>query len=165
MFRFATLVMLSGDVSCIVGYGNARKGMVVYFSSKLIQKYFTIIILLLQLVSNLTNYGSHTGTVSANVSPQSQTVNESQVFVFPCSSSTVSSSPTWIINGVHYFPSELPSNYCVNQTGLIVLATADLNQSTYQCAFVSATFSGGFLDIDNQISLPPAVLTVIKSGK
>ena len=94
-------------------------------------------------------------------SPQSQTVNELEVFVFPCSSSTVSSLPTWIINGVHYFPSELPPNYCVNQTGLIGVATADLNQSTYQCAFVSATLTGGFLDIDDQISLPPAVLTVI----
>ena len=103
--------------------------------------------------------------VAMILSPQSQTVDESQEFVFPCANPSVSSPPTWIINGVHYFPSELPSNYCINATGLIGVATADLNQSTYQCVFVTATFAGGFLATDTITSSPAAVLTVIGASE
>ena len=96
----------------------------------------------------------------------SQTVNESQPFVFPCSSLSTDILPTWIINNVHYFPNELlPPEYCINATGLVGVATADLNQSTYQCVIVSVSFSGGFLDVDQMMSTPPAVLTVIGSGQ
>ena len=103
--------------------------------------------------------------VAVSLSPQSQTVGESQEFVFPCTNPSVSSPPTWIINGVHYFPSELPPNYCINATGLIGVATADLNQSTYQCVFITATFAGGFLATDTIISSPAAVLTVIGASE
>ena len=97
--------------------------------------------------------------------PLSQTVNELQVFVFPCSSSAVSSLPTWIINEVHYFPSELPPNYYVNETGLVGVATAEMNQSTYQCMFVTTSFDGMSSRFQTIISTPPAVLTVIESGE
>ena len=103
--------------------------------------------------------------VAVRISPQSQTVEESQEFVFPCTNFGVSSSPTWIINGEHYFSSELPSNYYINATGLVGVATAALNESTYQCVFVTATFGGGFLTTDTIVSLPPAVLTVIGASE
>ena len=73
----------------------------------------------------------------------------------------MSSPPTWIINGVHYVPSELPPNYCVNATGLVGMATADLNQSTYQCVFVTATYEDSIFKTHTLTSSPPAILTVI----
>ena len=85
--------------------------------------------------------------------------------MFLCTNPSVSSSPTWIINSVHYFPSELPPKFCVNATGLIGVATADLNQSTYQCVLVTDSYNGGFLTSDTITSLPPAVLTVIAGSE
>ena len=100
------------------------------------------------------------------VSPRIQIVNESQVFVFSCSSpSTSDILPTWIINEVHYFPSELPPNYYVNETGLVGVARADINQSTYQCVFVTLSLVGGFLNIDDNVTDPPAILGVFESGE
>ena len=98
--------------------------------------------------------------VAVGAQPQSQTVNESQVFVFNCSNSSVSSPPTWIINGVHYFPSELPPNYYVNETGLVGVARAEMNQSTCQCVFVTTSFGGMELHFHTFTSTP-AVLTVL----
>ena len=97
--------------------------------------------------------------------PQSQTVNKSQVFVFNCSNPTVSSLPTWIINGIHYFPSELPSNYYVNETGLVGVARVGMNGSTYQCIFLATSFNGMQSRCHELISTPAAVLTVLESGE
>ena len=97
--------------------------------------------------------------------PQSQKVNEFQVFVFRCSSTAVSSLPTWIINGEHYFPSELPPNYYVNETGLVGVARAGMNQSTYQCMFLTTLYDGMASRFQVLISTPAAVLTVLESGE
>ena len=108
-------------------------------------------------------WGSAKGALG--VIPRSQTVNELQVFVFPCSSPSADILPTWIINGVHYFPSELPSNYYVNETGLVGVARAEINQSIYQCVFVTISLVGGFISIDDTVTDPPAILTVLESGE
>ena len=95
---------------------------------------------------------------------QNQTVNKLEVFVFPCSNPNVTSLPTWIINRVHYFPSELPSNYYVNETGLVGVARAEMNGSTYQCVFVTTSFNG-MVSSFNTLMSNPAVLTVLESGE
>ena len=104
-------------------------------------------------------------SIARGVSTKSQTVSESQLFVFPCSSPSADILPTWIINETHYFPSELPPNYYINATGLVGVATTDLNQTTFQCVIVTVTLSGGLLNVDEMISIPPAVLAGIESGK
>ena len=102
--------------------------------------------------------------VAVGAQPQNQTVNELQVFVFPCLKPAVSSLPTWIINEVHYFPSELPPNYYVNETGLVGVATAEMNQSTYQCVLVTTSFDGMTTKL-HTFNSTPAVLTVIQTGE
>ena len=102
--------------------------------------------------------------IALSAQPQHQTVNELQVFAFPCPNPPVSSLPTWIINEVHYFSSELPPNYYVNETGLVGVATAEMNQSTYQCVFVTTSFDGMTTRL-HTFSSTPAVLTVLESGE
>ena len=100
------------------------------------------------------------------VVPRSQTVTVSQVFVFSCSTPSASKIiPTWIINEAHYFPSELPPNYYVNETGLVGVARAEMNHFTYQCMIVTISFFGGFVSIDETVTDPPAILTVLESGE
>ena len=100
------------------------------------------------------------------VVPHSKTVTESQVFVFSCSSPSASKTlPTWIINEAHYFPSELPPNYYVNETGLVGVAGAEMNHSTYQCTFATISLAGGFININDTVTDPPVILTVLESGE
>ena len=66
---------------------------------------------------------------------------------------------------MHYFPSELPPNYYVNETGLVGVATNDMNQSTYQCQFVTTSFDGMESSIRTLLSNPPAMLTVLGNGE
>ena len=87
------------------------------------------------------------------------------MFVFPCSSPSADILPTWIINEVHYFSSELSSNYYVNETGLVGVAKAEMNQFTYQCVFVTISLVGGFISNDETVTDPPMILTVLESGE
>ena len=87
------------------------------------------------------------------------------MFLFSCSSPSTDILPTWIINEVHYFPSELPPNYYVNETGLVGVARAEINQYTYQCMSVTLSLVGGFISIDDTVTDPPAILTVPESGE
>ena len=95
------------------------------------------------------------------VEPQSQIVNLGDPFFFQCTIPDITSPPTWIIDGVHYFPSQLPPNLCVNSTGLVGVATKGLNQSTFQCSFVVLTLIGGVLSPAITPTTPVAVLTVL----
>ena len=100
-------------------------------------------------------------TCGQAVVPQSQNVTVGNTFFFQCTNPDISSPPTWIIDGIYYFPSQLPPNLCVNSTGLVGVATKELDQSTFQCIFVVLILIGGVLSPASTPATPVAVLTVM----
>ena len=96
--------------------------------------------------------------------PVSVIVSAYDTAFFPCEIPG-KGQPLWVIGTTQYYPIELIADHTTNISGLLVYARPEYNSTIYRCRFIEISIDDfGFVNQD-EITSPPAVLTVIEDGE